>query len=118
MALQSLSEFQSTFSCNPVEVDIEIKGMDAFSVFLKPLTSAERDAFEASVVGADGKNRDLRNLRARLVADCLVDENGDAVGDAEAIGGLDARLVGELFDKVRQLNGMDTDDDEGELGKE
>lgn len=119
MALQSLAEFQSTFTCVPVEVEIKIKGMDAFTVYLKPLTSAQRDAFEASVVGKEGKDRDLRNLRARLVADCLVDETGKPVGNAKDLGDLDARLVGELFDEVRKLNGMDMDDEnEGELGKE
>ena len=118
MAIQSLADFQSTFSCNPVEVDIEIKGMDALTVYLKPLTSAQRDAFEASVVGTEGK-RDLRNLRARLVADCLVDEKGEAIGTAKDLGNLDARFVGTVFDKVRELNGMDADDEnEGELGKE
>lgn len=117
MAIQSLAEFQSTFNCDPVEVEINVPGTDAaYSVFLKPLTSAQRDAFEASVVGVDGK-RDLSNLRARLVANCLVEKSGKAIGDAKAIGSLDARLVGALFDKVRELNGMDAEEAVEEAGK-
>ena len=106
MAIQSLADFQATFSCKPVEVAVKVPGKDALTVFLKPLTSAQRDRFEASVVGVDGK-RDLTNLRARRVADCLVDEKGKAIGNANAIGELDARLVGAIFDRVRELNGMD-----------
>ena len=114
--IQSLAEFQSTFKTDPVEVEVHVPGTDAaYSVFLKPLTSAQRDKFEASVVGVDGK-RDLSNLRARLVCDCLVDESGKAIGNANAIGSLDARLVGALFDKVRELNGMD-DEAVEEAGK-
>ena len=116
MAIQSLAEFQQTFKCEPVEVEVEVSGMDKpMQVFLKPLTSAQRDAFEASVVGVDGK-RDLSNLRAKLVANCLVTEKGKAVGNPQQIGQLDARLVGALFDKVRELNGMDAEDVE-EAGK-
>ena len=116
MAIQSLADFQQTFSCAPVEVEIKVPGKDALSVFLKPLTSAQRDRFEASVVGVDGK-RDLSNLRARLVADCLVDAKGKPIGNAKDLGELDARLVGELFDAVRRLNGMD-DDAVEEAGKD
>ena len=116
MTIQSLAEFQSTFACKPVEVDVEVDG-ETIAVYLKPLTSAQRDAFEASIVGIDGKSRDLSNLRARLVADCLVNADGKPVGSAKAIGDLDARLVGALFEKVRELNGMDGDDSVEEAGK-
>jgi hypothetical protein len=113
----SLAEFQTTFAPKPVEVEVKVPGTEAsVTVFLKPLTSAQRDRFEASVVGIDGK-RNLENLRARLVADCLVTDTGAKVGKAEAIGELDARLVGALFDKVRELNGMDAEAVE-EAGKD
>lgn len=108
MPLQSLAEFQQTFAPKPVEVEVSVAKEGTFKVYLKPLTSAQRDAFEASVVGQDGK-RDLSNLRARLVADCLVTAEGKPVGSAKDLGQLDARLVGALFDEVRKLNGMDAD---------
>ena len=114
----TLAEFQSTFAPKPVQVEVQVPGTEAsVSVYLRPLTSAQRDEFEASVVGVDGK-RDLRNLRARLVEKCLVTETGSKVGDAKAIGELDARLIGALFEKVRQLNGMDGEDAIEEAGKD
>ena len=113
--IQSLDAFRSSFGSEPVETEIRF-GKDAvFSVFLKPLTSRDRDNFEASVVGVDG-HRDLHNLRARLVAKCLVDEEGKPIGSEDEIGDLSAQFVGAVFDKVRELNGMDADDVE-EAGK-
>lgn len=108
MAIQSLAEFQSTFAPKAVEVEVTVAKEGTFKVYLKPLTSAQRDAFEASVVGVDGK-RDLSNLRARLVADCLVTAEGKPIGSAKELGNLDARLVGALFEEVRKLNGMDSE---------
>src|SRR6056300_2114874 len=64
--IQTLEQFQKTFGVEPVEVTLEEFGKDA-TFFLKPLKSADRDNFEASVVGIDG-NRNLLNLRARLVS--------------------------------------------------
>jgi hypothetical protein len=116
MKIQSLAEFQTTFAPKPVETEIEVDGK-AFSVLLKPLTSAQRDKFEASVVGVDGK-RDLTNLRARLVADCLVNADGKPLGSAKDLGELDARLVGALFEKVRELNGMAGEESIAEAGKD
>jgi hypothetical protein len=108
MAIQSLAEFQSTFSMDAVEVDIQL-GKDApFSIYLKPLSSAARDAFEASVVGEKGK-RNLANLRARLVANCWVNEKGEPIGNEKQIGEQKAEIIGAIFDKVRELNGMDAD---------
>jgi hypothetical protein len=75
MTIQSLAEFKQTFTCDPVEVRLEGDGYQSFDCYLKPMTSRDRDAYEASVAGIDGK-RDLDNLRARLVAKCLCDENG------------------------------------------
>jgi len=118
MAIQSLQDFQLTFGMDPVEVDIDKFGKDAaFSVYLKPLSSAARDRFEASVVGEKGK-RNLANLRARLVAECWVSEKGEAIGTPTQIGDQRADLVGALFDKVRELNGMDADVAVEEAGKD
>ena len=110
MAIQTLEQFQQTFAAKPVEVTLEPFGKDA--VFLKPLVSAERDNFEASVVGVDGK-RNLVNLRARLVSLCWCDKDGKPIGSAKQIGGLRADLVGALFDEIRSMNNMDSDEEAG-----
>lgn len=108
MAIQSLEQFQSTFASKPVRVELEQFGKDAVFYF-KPLSSMDRDNFEASVVGVDGK-RDLQNLRARLVALCWVSEDGKPIGTAAQVGRLRADLIGEMFTQIRHINGMDADD--------
>jgi len=114
-AIQTLEQFQQTFASKPVEVSLEQFGKDAV-FYLKPLTSVDRDNFEASVVGVDGK-RNLLNLRARLVALCWCDKDGKPIGSSKDIGNLRADLVGAIFDEVRHMNGMDADDVE-EAGKD
>lgn len=116
---QSLEQFQAAFGCEPVQVELDEQFAKdgAFStVLLKPLTSAERDEFEASVVGVEGK-RNLHNLRARLVCNCWVNGDGKPIGTAKQIGELRADFIGHLFDKVRELNGMD-DDVAEQVGKD
>lgn len=119
-----LSQFQSVYGTEAVRVEFSEFAKDgAFStkhvkalkdagfeaIFLKPLTSEERDGFESSIVGVDGKSRNMANLRARLVALCWCDEDGKPVGNAKEIGALRADLVGALFAKIREINGMDTE---------
>lgn len=112
MSNQSLQEFQAAFGTTPVEMELPAKlAKDGFStVYLKPLSSAARDNFEASVVGLEGKGRDLRNLRARLVATCWCNADGALMGTEKQIGELRADLIGGLFDLVRTMNGMDADE--------
>jgi hypothetical protein len=93
---------------DPVEVSIQFGKDAAFSIFLKPLSSAARDSFEASVVGEKGKNN-LLNLRARLVQKCWVNSEGKLVGTPEEVGAQRADALAAIFEKVRELNGMDKD---------
>ena len=113
--IQSLEQFQASFGSKPVEITLEQFGKDA-TFFLTPLISSDRDSFEASVVGVDGR-RNLLNLRARLVSLCWTDEKGKPIGSAKAVGALRADLIGALFDKVREINGMDSDEAVEEAGK-
>ena len=48
------------------------------AVRLRSFTGRERDAFEASMVRGEGKDRkvDLTNMRARLVGLTVIDEGG------------------------------------------
>jgi hypothetical protein len=110
MTIQTLAEFQTSFGSKPIEVNLSEKfGKDAV-FYLKPLVSMERDAFEASVVGNEKSGRNLNNLRAKLVALCWCDKAGKPVGTAKEIGTLRADLVGGLFDEIRSINGMDSDE--------
>ena len=113
MAIQSLEQFRQNFGSEPVEVELPQFATDgAFSIFLKPLSSRDRDSFEASVVGIDG-HRDLQNLRARLVSKCWVNEKGKPIGSEDEVGELRADFIGAIFDEVRKLNGMDAEEETG-----
>ncbi len=84
-------------------------------VRLRSLTGAERDAYEQSLVQTRGKSREmnLRNARAKLVALCAVDENGNRLftdADVNALGKKNAKPLDRLFDVARRLSGLSEDD--------
>ena len=128
--MQSLKQFQAVFKTDPVKFDFaefddvfsddviaSLKEAGIDSIWLKPLSSEQRAGFEASVVGADGKKRDMNNLYARYVALSWVDDDGKALGNAKEIGQLRADLVASIFSKVQKLNGVHADSAE-EAGKD
>jgi hypothetical protein len=85
------------------------------AVRLKVLSAAERDAFEASTVSMKGGKQkpNLANLRARLVARCLVDGNGNRVfesGDVARLGNKSSKALDRLFAKCQELNGFSDKD--------
>lgn len=78
------------------------------SVRVRTLTGAERDAFESGLVEKDGQ-RNFANMRARLLALAIVDENGVRVfdeGDALLLGGKSASALERLFSVAQRLNGI------------
>lgn len=87
-------------------------------VYIRIMTGTERDAFEAAVLGTDGKvTKD--NLRARLLTRTLADETGArlfADGDAAALGGQSAVVLDRLYAEAMSLNGF-TKSDVDELAK-
>lgn len=88
-------------------------------VRVKALTGAERDQFEAGVVERRGRKTEInmKNLRARLVALSVIDEDGRPLfrpTDAEALGQKSAAALGRVFDVAMRLSGM-TEQDLDEL---
>lgn len=89
-------------------------------VLLRTLTGAQRDAFEASMV----KNKNGRqvsnyeNARAKLVALCLIDEEGRqlfrATKEIEMLGQKSVAALQRVYNKCMEMNGM-TDEDVEEL---
>lgn len=78
------------------------------TVIVQTMTGADRDAFEASVITADGKPN-LRNMRAKLVAACVVDESGHRLftaADIEALGGKSASALERISRVAQRLNRM------------
>lgn len=83
------------------------------------LTGTERDAFEQVIVVRQGKktHMNLDNIRARLVALCVVDGDGQRVfseTDVKALGRKSAVALNRVFEVAQRLNGL-TDEDMEEL---
>lgn len=77
------------------------------AVYVRALTGAERDAFEASVI-QDGKAT-LDNIRAKLVVRSVVDDAGARVftdADAAALGAKSGKALNRLFPVAQRLGGL------------
>lgn len=78
-------------------------------VQVRTMTGTDRDAFEASLIGKDGR---LENVRARLVSLTLCDEAGVRLfsdGDIDALGQKSAKALDRVFTVAQRLNGIGTD---------
>jgi hypothetical protein len=87
------------------------------SVHVRTMTGAERDAFEASCMAGKGSN--LANIRARLCAVCLCDDQGARLfsdADAEQLGRKSAAALDRIFAAAQKLNRIGAADVE-ELAK-
>lgn len=90
-------------------------------VLLQGLTGAQRDRFEGESVVQKGKHRTTNyvNMRARLVVLGVIHDDGQRVfedADVEAVGQLPAADLDVMFDGIRALSGMSSEDVD-ELGK-
>jgi len=84
-------------------------------VIVRALTGAERDAFEQSIVEQRGKSTrmNLKNIRAKLVALTVVDEDGKRVfsdEDAELLGRKSAAALNRVFEVAQRLSGLRPED--------
>lgn len=88
------------------------------TAWVRTLTSNERDRFEAGMLDdAKAGKLNLRNLRARLVVESLVDEDGQKIfkaSDAEALGAKSAAALQRLFNVAQRLSGF-SETDAGDL---
>jgi hypothetical protein len=80
-------------------------------VYIATMTAGDRDAYEMSVASMqNGKMKpDMRNIRAKLVSRCLVDEAGVRIFTEDKINDLgkkSAKVLDRLFDKASQINGI------------
>ena len=94
------------------EVNIpELGGM----VRVRGMTGGERDAFEASCLTGRGRKRDfnMKNVRAKMVAFCCIDDAGNRLfsdGDLEGLGAIRADVLDKLFSAAQRLSGMRDED--------
>ena len=81
------------------------------TVRVRMMTGTERDAFEAGTVTRHGKKieTNLVNIRARLVALCVIDETGARLfseADAVALGQKSGAALNRVFSEAKQLNAL------------
>lgn len=91
------------------------------TVRVRALTGAERDAFEQSIIEQRGKSTkmNLQNMRAKLVALTVVDEEGNRIfsdEDAKLLGQKSASALNRIFEVAQRLSGL-TPADVDELTK-
>lgn len=85
-------------------------------VYVRTMGGDDRDAFEVEALQRKG---DLRNLRARFAARCVVDESGNRVFTDEQIvrlGAKSAKVLDRICNVAKRLNAF-SDADERELAK-
>lgn len=85
------------------------------TVRVRALTGAERDAFEASIVERKGSRTEFNpvNMRAKLVAMTVVDENGNRIfsnSDVEVLGKKSAAALDKVFQVAQRLSGLRPED--------
>lgn len=119
MALLTRDQILSAAKLRSERVAVPEWGGD---VILRELTGEERDAYETEMVSTDGTviKVDKTNLRAKLVAKCIVDEKNNRLftdADVVALGKTSAAALSRCFEVVRRLSGMDEEAIE-ELGKD
>lgn len=103
-----------------IDVDMsEFKGWPA-KVRLRSLSGGERDYFEEGLTRQVGNQTkpNLKNLRARFVSMCAIDEdegkNLFSQADIPKLAAKNSRAINRLFDAGRKLSGM-TDEDVKEM---
>lgn len=91
------------------------------TVRVRTLSGMERDAFEGAITEQRGRNVRIKpeNVRARLVALSVVDEEGQPLfrlSDIKQLGAKSARALDRVWDVARRLSGISNEDVE-ELAK-
>lgn len=85
--------------------DVEIPEWGG-TVRVSTMSGTARDAFEQSVLDEDRKP-DLTNMRAKLVARCLIDEAGQTIfseADVAALGAKSATALERVVKVAERLN--------------
>lgn len=90
---------------------------------LRGLSGTERDAYEASllVLAPNGKvaRHDLADARSKLLAKCLVDEDGERLftdREVKELGAKNGAVIDRLYDVAKRLSGIGKESAEEKAG--
>ena len=79
------------------------------TVRVSTMSGTAREEWEIMVFGKDAKSRNTSNMRGKLVACTLIDENGNllfAVEDIEKLGKKSSTALDRVFAVAQELNGF------------
>ncbi|MGJ8680517.1 hypothetical protein [Paraglaciecola sp.] len=112
MAILSFESIVSTEDLPRELVNVPEWGGD---VYIATMTAADRDSYELSVANLQGGKMKptMQNIRAKLVARCLVDEDGKRIfpeAKIEELGKKSAKVLDRLFDISSRINGINETD--------
>lgn len=85
------------------------------SVLVRGMTGEERDEFEASMLVRRGDQMipDTWNTRAKLIARCVIDDDGTPLftrQDVDALGKKSGAALDRVFDVASRLSGLRPED--------
>jgi hypothetical protein len=85
------------------------------AVLIRGMTGADRDDYESSVISQNGKDVKVNyeNMRAKLVAKCIVDEEGKRVftdADVAVLSKKSAVAINRVFEAAQKLCGIGAND--------
>ena len=103
----SLTREQILTAALPASTPVECPELGG-TVHVRCLTAGERNQWEASCIGADGKPT-YANASAKLVALGATDETGSRLftfADVEVLAGKAAQAIERLADKIMELSGI------------
>lgn len=98
--------------------DVEVSEWGG-TVRVQMMTGEARDRYEQQLFDAKKEEISLANIRAKLVAACVVDDKGNLLfgdKDIQALGRKSSRALDRVYAVCQKLNGM-TDADVDELAK-
>ena len=84
-------------------------------VYVRGMTGADRDKFEASIVQTRGKDQTLNmvNIRAKLASMTICDEKGNRIfseADVKELSGKSAHALQRIFVVAQKLSGIGDED--------
>jgi len=83
------------------------EGFAGETVYLRTLSIGEQDAYDASLVGSDGKSASLKDYTSRYLCLTLANEDGSRMfsnKEIKKVAGLGAELGAFLMKKAQELN--------------